>query len=329
MNTAALATMRVLIADDERAVAQAAQRRLEREGADCESVHTGREALERLAGAQWDLVLTDLLLPGASGAEVLAAALAREDAPAVLVLAAEGDGAAAADLLNRGADGVVRKPLDAELLAHAAAAALDRRSLERALRAASAARAAGPVLQLLGEIVAAYEKADPFRAGFSSRTARLAVAIGSAVSLDAEKLALAAKVHDVGMLAVPVAEQHVTSKPSRPAQHLIRVHPTLGARWVERLGADRVIVAAVAAHHERWDGGGYPGGLAGADIPPEARVLGTAAAIAAMASARPWREKRQIEDVIQELLQGAGSQFAPEEAAAAAEVLRRIPTILG
>ncbi|HWO87799.1 MAG TPA: HD domain-containing phosphohydrolase, partial [Gemmatimonadales bacterium] len=238
-------------------------------------------------------------------------------------------GAAAADLLQRGADGVVHKPLEPELLVHAAAAALDRRSLSRAMNAMSAARNAGPVLQLLGEIVAAFEKADPYRAGFSARTARLSVAIGSALSLDTEKLALAARVHDVGMLAVPVTEQHANARPNRPAQHLIRVHPTLGARWVERLGADRTIVAAVAAHHERWDGGGYPGGLAGADIPPEARVLGTAAAIAAMASSRPWREKRDIEEVLAQLTQGSGSQFPPQEAAAAAEVLRKIPTILG
>jgi dsRNA-specific ribonuclease len=62
---------------------------------------------------------------------------------------------------------------------------------------------------------------------------------------------VAARVHDVGMLAVPPSELHQESGMDRPTQHLIRVHPTLGARWIERLGADRAIVAAVAAHPHR------------------------------------------------------------------------------
>jgi HD-GYP domain-containing protein (c-di-GMP phosphodiesterase class II) len=127
------------------------------------------------------------------------------------------------------------------------------------------------------------------------------------------------------MLAVPVTEQHADGPPDRTSQHLIRVHPTLGARWVERLGADRAIVAAIAAHHERYDGSGYPGGLAGEDIPPLARALGTAAAIAAMSLPRPWRPRMGPEAVIQELRDGQGTQFGPAEAEAALAALAAAP----
>jgi len=268
--------------------------------------------------------VTDSEMPGASGLDLLAAAGALPDGPAVIVMA-PGSGAAV-EALDRGADGYVLKPLDPELLAHEASVAAELRAVRAT--AAAPAIAAGPVLTVLGEMVNASERADPFRAGFSARTARLAGAFGQALGLDVERLVLAARVHDLGMLAVPPSELHSASAMARPAQHLIRVHPTLGARWIERLGADRTIVAAVAAHQERFDGNGYPGGLAGGDIPPLARALGTAAAIAAMCAPRPWRARREPASVLDELRAGRDTQFGPAEVDAALDVLRRVPTFL-
>jgi putative two-component system response regulator len=322
--TAPLAGRRVLIVDDERSIAAAAARRLERDGAICVTAHSGTEGLERLAAEPFDLVVTDSEMPGASGLDLLAAANALPDGPAVIVMAPASGGAVEA--LGRGADGYVLKPLDPELLAHEASLAAELRTLRAT--AAAPAIAAGSVLTVLGEMVNASERADPFRAGFSARTARLAGAFGQALGLDAERLVLAARVHDLGMLAVPSTELHSETAMARPAQHLIRVHPTLGARWIERLGADRTVVAAVAAHQERFDGNGYPGGLAGGDIPPLARALGTAAAIAAMCAPRPWRARREPASVLDELRAGRDTQFGPAEVDAALDVLRRVPTLL-
>ena len=323
--TPPLAGCRVLIVDDERAIAAAAARRLERDGAVCVAAHSGTEGLERLAAEPFDLVVTDSDMPGATGLDILAAAITIPDGPAVIVMAPSSGGAVEA--LGRGADGYVVKPLDPELLAHEASVAAELRAL-RGAAAAAPAIAAGSVLTVLGEMVNAAERADPFRAGFSARTARLAGAFGRALGLDAERLVLAARVHDLGMLAVPPSELHSETAMDRPSQHLIRVHPTLGARWIERLGADRVIVAAVAAHQERFDGNGYPGGLAGDDIPPLARALGTAAAIAAMCAPRPWRSRREPASVLDELRAGRDTQFGPAEVDAALDVLRRMPTLL-
>lgn len=326
---APVAGRRVLVVDDERAVAAAAARRLERDGAICVTAYSGTEAMERLAAEAYDLLVTDLEMPGPSGLELLAAARDLAEPPAVIVLASAGTAAeGVTDALLRGADGCLVKPFDPEQLAHEAAVATELRAL-RAAAAARATLAAGPVLAVLGEVVNAFERADPFRAGFSSRTARLAVAFGQALGLDGERLALAARVHDVGMLAVPPTELHSEQGMARPAQHLIRVHPTLGARWIERMGADRAIVAAVAAHHERFDGNGYPGGLAGDDIPPLARALGTAAAVAAMCAPRPWRGRREAVGVLDELRAGRGTQFGTAEADAALDVLRATPALVG
>lgn len=326
--TTPLATKRVLVVDDERAIAAAVVRRLERAGASCVMAHSGTEGLEHMTAERFDLVITDVAMPGKTGFDLLDEAQKLAEPPAVIVLAAPGDGAGVSEALRRGADACVMKPLDAEQVAHEASLALELRGMRQAVQAIGVARAAGPVLVVLGEIVNAFEKADPYRAGYSNRTGRVAVAIAVPLGLDPDRLALAARVHDVGMLAVPITEQHAEGPPTRTAHHLIRVHPTLGARWIERLGADRSVVSAVAAHHERVDGGGYPGGLAGDDIPPLARALGTAAAIAAMSAARPWRARREADAVITELVQGRETQFGAAEVDVAVDVLRRTPTLL-
>lgn len=323
-----LAGHSVLVVDDERAIAAAVVQRLEQGGAVCTAAHSGSEAAALIAAAGFDLLLTDTQMPGRSGLELLTLAQGLVDPPAVILMGAAGE-AAGPDALRRGADGWVSKPFDLEVLAHECSLVLEVRRLRETVAASEAGRAAGPTLLVLGEIVNASEKADPFRAGFSSRTARIAVALAAPLGLNAEILALAARVHDVGMLAVPVTEQHAEGPMARPAQHLIRVHPTIGARWIERLGAERAIVAAVAAHQERWDGGGYPGGLSGNDTPPLARALGTAAAVAAMSLPRPWRERMTVEAVRAELAAGRDTQFGAAEADAAADVLARMPELVG
>ena len=325
--TSPLAGRRVLVVDDERAIAAAVVRRLERDGAICVAAYSGTEGIERLASEPYDLVVTDIEMPGNSGLDLLASARQLPEAPAVIVMAPVGDDAVVVDALERGADGYVLKPFDPEQVAHEVAVAAELRTL-RMVVAAGATLAAGPVLAVLGEVVNANERADPYRAGFSARTARLAGALGQTLGLDGERLVLAARVHDVGMLAVPATELHSSSGMARPAQHLIRVHPTLGARWIERLGADRTVVAAVAAHQERFDGNGYPGGLAGDDIPPLARALGTAAAIAAMCAPRPWRARREPASVLDELRAARETQFGAAEVDAALELLRRAPALL-
>jgi putative two-component system response regulator len=322
-----LAGCRVLVVDDERAIAAAVVRRLERDGAVCTAAYSGTEGIEHVAGEQCDLVITDLQMPGKSGLDLVQCVQELAEPPSVILMAAQAEHAAVVEALARGVDGYVLKPFDPELVAHEAGVAMELRALRRGAAGAPALPAA-TTLAVLGEVVSAYERADPFRAGFSSRTARLAGAIGAALGLDSERLVVAARVHDVGMLAVPPAELHQSTAMDRPTQHLIRVHPTLGARWIERLGGDRAIVAAVAAHQERFDGNGYPGGLAGDDIPPLARALGTAAAIAAMCAARPYRERREPSSILEELRAGRLSQFGAAEVDAALDVLRRSPALL-
>ena len=318
----------VLVGDDERAIAALVVRQLERAGAACVVAYSGSEGLELLVAGGFDLLVTDVQMTGASGFELLDAARRLSTPPAVVILAAPGAAGEAVAALERGADGYVVKPFQPEQVEREAVVAVELRALRQTVAAVEVQRQAGPVLLVLGEVVSAFERADSFRVGHSSRTARLVGALAGPLGLDGERLVLAARVHDIGMLAVPATELQRSGPLARQPQHLIRVHPTLGARWVERLGADRTIITAIAAHQERYDGSGYPGGLVGADIPPIARALGIAAAISAMCGTRPWRERRDPAAVVAELAQGRDKQFGPDEVDAAVEAIRKLPHLL-
>ena len=118
--------------------------------------------------------------------------------------------------------------------------------------------------------------------------------------------------HDIGKIAIP---NHVLDKPGplNPAEwQVMQTHPTIGAEilsdvtLLEGQGID-----VVRSHHERWDGGGYPDGLAGADIPLGARIFALADALDAMTSDRPYRTALDWTRTTDEILAGNGRQFDP------------------
>lgn len=89
----------------------------------------------------------------------------------------------------------------------------------------------------------------------------------------------------------------------------MRRHPEIGADILGKIGGSERIAQAALTHHERVDGKGYPGGLAGQEIPVEARIISTVDAFDAMTNDRPYRAAMRVEEAVAELVRGAGSQF--------------------
>jgi two-component system, cell cycle response regulator len=117
--------------------------------------------------------------------------------------------------------------------------------------------------------------------------------------------------HDVGKVAIP---EHVLVKPGRldPAEWAImRTHPVVGEEVVRRVPALREAAPSVRHHHERYDGSGYPDGLAGATIPIEARVVAAADAYAAITAERPYSAARTPQEAVAELRRSAGGHLDP------------------
>ena len=143
----------------------------------------------------------------------------------------------------------------------------------------------------------------------------MACTVGSALGLegrDLEELGLAARLHDVGKLAVPDAVLQKPGPLDVGEWAFIREHTVIGERILATALALKGVAKIVRATHERWDGGGYPDGLAGADIPLAARIVAVCDAFSAMTSPRPYREQVSREAALVELRRCAGTHFDPE-----------------
>jgi len=161
----------------------------------------------------------------------------------------------------------------------------------------------------------AIEARDPLSSGHAARVSVMAEVVAARLGwddADVDILRMAAALHDVGKLAVP---ERILRKPGPLDQDelaTMRRHPEEGARMVASHRSFKLVVPAVLYHHERWDGGGYPVGIEGEGIPPEARVLAVVDAFDAMTTDRSYRRALPEAAAVAELERCAGTQFDPE-----------------
>jgi HD-GYP domain-containing protein (c-di-GMP phosphodiesterase class II) len=169
--------------------------------------------------------------------------------------------------------------------------------------------------ELLGVMVKAIEARDPYTSGHSLRVSRYAVAIGRICRLDTktlESLRVAAMLHDVGKIHEEYATILQKNGPLDPDEAAtMRRHPIRSAELVQQVSRLRPLTPAIRAHHERWDGRGYPDQLSGEGIPLVARYIAIADTIDAMTTSRPYRRALTLEEVELEIRAGVGTQFDP------------------
>jgi two-component system cell cycle response regulator len=142
----------------------------------------------------------------------------------------------------------------------------------------------------------------------------LALEAGRALGLrrdQLDELARGAELHDLGKLAVPDAILNKPGPLDDGEWEFIHQHTIVGERILRASLALRNVAGIVRSTHERWDGSGYPDGLAGEEIPLASRIIAACDAFSAMTSARPYREPLSLEDALAELERGAGTQFDP------------------
>lgn len=171
--------------------------------------------------------------------------------------------------------------------------------------------------ELLDLMVKAIEARDPYTSGHSVRVATLAKAIAQEAglpSVEVELVYTAAILHDVGKIHEEFAPLlRKDSKLTREEMALLQTHSVKSAELVGIISSFRGTVQdAVRSHHERWDGAGYPDGLAGDAIPHGARMIMISDTIDAMSTDRPYRKRLPLEVVLSELQKHSGTQFDPE-----------------
>ena len=172
----------------------------------------------------------------------------------------------------------------------------------------------GSYLATVKMLADAIEVKDPFLRGHSDEVSGLVRAMASRLDLEDERreqLIFGSLLHDIGKLGV---SERILLKPGPLTDEefgAIKMHPRIGYRLVAQLPLLQPVAAAILHHHERYDGTGYPSGLAGERIPLEARVIAIIDAFSAMISERPYQAAVPVPDALAELERCAGSHFDP------------------
>jgi putative nucleotidyltransferase with HDIG domain len=181
-------------------------------------------------------------------------------------------------------------------------------------------------VETIRSLASAIDAKDPYTRGHSDRVSALAVEIGRELGLGAAELhalEYAGILHDIGKIGVP--EQVLQKRAQLTAEELaaVRAHPVIGAEIIGGVAFLQAAAPAIRSHHERWDGTGYPDGLAGEAIPLVARIVNAADTWDACSSDRPYQEKMTVPQVIRILGSLRGLQVDPAVHDALVGVVRR------
>jgi response regulator RpfG family c-di-GMP phosphodiesterase len=316
---------KVLIVDDEQPVRDVLNRTLVEAGYECVTASHVDEALFDLGQERFNLVLSDILMPGKTGIDLLEEVVRTWPDTAVMMVTAVAETSTAVKALKMGACDYITKPFDLEEVVISVRRALDLQSLQVANREyrdhleqkveAQTEKLRETFLGAVRSLAEALDAKDRYTRGHSERVTLIARTLAEAIGMDdaqVERVRLAGTVHDIGKIGVP---EKVLNKPGRLTDgefEKVKVHSELGEKILKSLVRDEQILAYVRHHHERYGGGGYPDGIAGDEIPLGARLLAVADAYDAMTSDRPYREAVPEEEAQKQLLANRGNQFDPE-----------------
>ncbi len=323
-NTEPAGRTRVLVVDDEPAILSFLKPLLEKAGYECRTSASAGEALAELQRDGFSLVLTDIMMPGMNGIELLERIKAMKRGIAVVMLTALDTVEHSIRSMKAGAFDYITKPFTTSQVLAAVEKALEKRrevlsereyqkDLEDRVRE-QADRIRSSFLNTVETLSYALEAKDPELKEHSRRVTALAVALAGRLGIDeeeVEKIRIAALLHDIGKLGVTDRILDKEEELDDSEIEKIRSHPLVAGKLLAPISELKEIVRFIKHHHERFDGGGYPAGLKGEEIPLGARILAVADSFDAMVSNRSYQEAVGAEAALEELRRQSGGQFDP------------------
>lgn len=334
------ATGSVLVVDDDEQVRRMLLRILGEGGYEGTAAANGAEARDRLECRQFDAVLIDARMPGESGLDLLRhVRSAHADTAAIMVTASEDQELIEASF-TAGAYGYVVKPFRSRDLLINVSSALHRRSLDisnrshiRDLEATveertrmlhqALAKAPDPdaflvpVDEVIQELSRAVTVRDEETGAHILRMSHYAALLAERAGLTdghPQRIHLASALHDVGKIGIPDAVLQKPGPLTTDERAVMQRHTVIGHELLSSSESPLLRLGATIAltHHERWDGLGYPNGVAGTDIPAEGRIAAIADVFDALTSDRVYRKAFPVETAIEMMARGRGTQFDPD-----------------
>ena len=316
---------RILVVDDDYIILNIAKKMLEGRF-DVNCVSSGKEALEYIKQMLPELIMLDMHMPEMDGFEVLERLRkdsATKDIP-VIFLSMDGDRTVEIDCFKKGAQDFITKPLVADILLQRVSHALELSRLQKNLqsevekqtkkaeeRRQKVERLSEQIINALTETI---DAKDTYTQGHSRRVANYAEMIAIRAGKDKktqEHIHYMGMLHDIGKIGIPDSIITKNSSLSDKEYFVTRKHPEIGAEILAAISEIPDLAVGARYHHERYDGTGYPDGLAGEAIPEEARIIAVADAYDAMASKRSYRDVLPQKVVYEEIKKGKGTQFDP------------------
>jgi putative nucleotidyltransferase with HDIG domain len=252
-------------------------------------------------------------MPGLNGVE-LTKLIKKKYSADVIVMTGLVEGFTYEEILEKGASDFIEKPLNIrELMVR-----LKRVLRERAVlaeRNQAEKKLKKTIKEIVQAIALTVEMRDPYTAGHQKRVANLAGAIAKEMNFSKEQIdaiVMAGIIHDLGKMSIPA---EILSKPGRltePELNIIKTHPQVGYDILKTIEFPWPVAQIVLQHHERLDGSGYPSGIKGEGVLPEAKILAVADVVEAMASHRPYRPALGIDQALEELSKNSGTLYDPK-----------------
>ena len=302
---------RILIVENDANVRQAIAQVLEIEGYNVQQAHDGAVAMSYVNQLTPDLIISDIQLPNINGTELYRKVRqdARWTAIPFIFLTSQDSPEEIQRGRELGVEDYLIKPIEPDSLVRIVTA--------RLLRAAELKIALidQAYLETINVLANTVEGRDPYTHGHIERVATYAHWLAEAMGWPQENLralAFGARLHDIGKIIVP---DNILKKPgslSPEEWDLMKQHPTAGAKILDNIQHLQAIVPYVLYHHERWDGSGYPHGLAGREIPIEGRLLAIADVYDALTTTRPYHPARPRNEVVRFLSLGVSKYFDPD-----------------
>lgn len=325
-------TVRVLIVDDEPAAAKLLSVILAPPAFQCTIARDGRAALVVLDKESFGAIISDLCMPGINGMELLAEARRQHPHVAFLVTTGVDDVEVGVQAMRAGADDYLVKPLQASSVVAALERALHKQDLEQQVESyrqhleAMVSQRTRQLQEALQKIELSYEETlralaaaidlrDSETAGHSRRVCQYSTEIGRAMGLPREKLSVIARggyLHDIGKLGIPDAVLLKPGPLTPEERKLMQQHVQIGFDLVKGIPFLADAAEIILAHHERYDGSGYPRGLRGDEIPLGAQIFAVADTLDAITSDRPYRRASPFQVGIETVRRESGRQFATE-----------------